>query len=196
MTRSLSADLEELERTDPVVRAAAANYDRVVARILAMPLTQQQWDHARLMAIGCASRDRALGGPWSCVCVGCRISRREVARRAVARMIAIEQGAPVTIMYARRCYLLCLTCRRAWFGPVAASCCAASPLVVSPWSDDARVWFRARLADGWRAAAVSARGNLASAAELRAALGLGVASRGRQWSTWAIEDDQHAEGAR
>lgn len=38
--RTLTADLEDLERTDPQVAAAAASYDRMVERITARPLPE------------------------------------------------------------------------------------------------------------------------------------------------------------
>ena len=74
-------------------------------------------------------------------------------------------------------YLYCTTCRRAWLGPTAASCCNARPLIVSPFSSDARVWFRARMSD--RGTAVSERANLSDRRDLRASLWAGVMQRGR-----------------
>lgn len=74
-------------------------------------------------------------------------------------------------------YLLCTACRRAWLGPVAASCCNARPLIVSPFSSDARVWFRARMID--RGTSVSERANLSDRHDLRASLWAGVEQRGR-----------------
>lgn len=38
--RTLSAELADLERTDPAVREAAENYDRMVARVLGRPQGQ------------------------------------------------------------------------------------------------------------------------------------------------------------
>lgn len=88
MSGSLAADLAELERTDPVVAKAAANYDRVVARILAAPLDDDAFGRARLLAIGCLDAGMR---PWACACGTCRIARREVARRAVERL-ELEAG--------------------------------------------------------------------------------------------------------
>ena len=76
-------------------------------------------------------------------------------------------------------YLLCTTCHRAWLGIVAAGCCNATPIVCSPWSSDARVWFRARLGTGRRAVEVVEFANYAPRDELRAALWRGVEQRGR-----------------
>mgnify|MGYP001582822501 CR=1 FL=1 len=84
-------------------------------------------------------------------------------------------------------YLLCLTCRRAWISHAVAACCNTRPLTCSPWSPDARTWFRARLADGWRAAAVSALANLTSSDHMRLLLGLGIERRNRTWSTWEVD---------
>ena len=89
MTRSLTASLADLERTDPAVAKAAATYERDTAALLkrlrAQPLTTAQWDRVRLIAIGCASADRARGVPWCCTCPWCAAARREVAARAAGR---------------------------------------------------------------------------------------------------------------
>ncbi len=87
MTCSLTASLASLaalERTDPAVARAAANYDRVVAGILARPLDAAEWDHVRLMAAGCVDRGRQAGEGWTCRCVWCRMAIREIVRRANA----------------------------------------------------------------------------------------------------------------
>lgn len=80
----------------------------------------------------------------------------------------------------RALYLLCCECRRAWIAPVAASCCGERPLVVSPWSTDARAWFRYRLAgDVPRRHEVGELANFTSRDEVRAMLWRGVERRGR-----------------
>lgn len=50
--RGLQAELEELERTDPEVAAAAVSYDRMVERITGRPMPQPSPETARLIAAG------------------------------------------------------------------------------------------------------------------------------------------------
>lgn len=49
---SLEADLDELERTDPAVAAAAESYDRMVERITGRTLPPRCTCHVRSDAIG------------------------------------------------------------------------------------------------------------------------------------------------
>lgn len=76
-------------------------------------------------------------------------------------------------------FLLCNRCRNAWIAPVAASCCGEQPIDCNPWSSDARVWFRARLGNTWRAAQVSERAAYGDRREFRETLARGAMARGR-----------------
>jgi hypothetical protein len=75
-------------------------------------------------------------------------------------------------------YLICFTCRRAWLGLVAAGCCGADPVIVSPFGDERGVWFRARVA-GQRARAVSEIANFTDRDTMRGLLWAGVERHGR-----------------
>lgn len=76
-------------------------------------------------------------------------------------------------------FLLCNRCRTAWIAPVAAACCGEEPIDCNPWSADARVWFRARLGNTWRAAQVSERATFGDRREFKETLARGARTRGR-----------------
>jgi hypothetical protein len=42
-------------------------------------------------------------------------------------------------------FLLCPRCRLAWIASAVTSCCAETPITCSPWSNDGRKWYVARV---------------------------------------------------
>lgn len=76
-------------------------------------------------------------------------------------------------------YLLCLSCRRAWIGSVASSCCGERPLDVNPFSADRRAWFQARVRDRVDELLIA---QYQSGAAHRRSLAKGARAKGNVWA--------------